>query len=71
MPATLPTRTDLTERARAAATACGVDLDAISGEHEVVSPINGEAIASISHVGADAVDAAVEAAHAKSIALGG
>ncbi|WP_226344698.1 L-piperidine-6-carboxylate dehydrogenase [Agilicoccus flavus] len=62
-PQHLPTRTELTDRARAAATACGVDLDAVAGAHEVVSPINGEPIASLAHVDADAVDAAVTSAH--------
>ena len=55
----LPSRSALSDLAREAATRCGVDVDAIAGDVEVVSPVNGEPLATVSYVGSDAVDAAV------------
>lgn len=56
---TLPTREDLADRARIAATACGVDLSALDGEHQLNSPINGASLYGVHWSSADEVDKAV------------
>ena len=38
---TLPTAEDLARLAAEAATRCGVDLDAVAGDYQVTSPVNG------------------------------
>jgi aldehyde dehydrogenase (NAD+) len=51
--------TDLAAEARRAAIACGVDLDAVAGDHEGRTPINGEVISRVAWQNADQVDAMV------------
>jgi aldehyde dehydrogenase (NAD+) len=54
---------DLRRRAETAATSCGVDLAAHTGEQERHSPITGTTVSSLAWSSADAVDGAVERAH--------
>ncbi|MEO9198472.1 MAG: aldehyde dehydrogenase family protein, partial [Antricoccus sp.] len=61
---TLPTRDDLADRARIAAAACGVDLSALDGEHQLNSPINGASLYGVHWSSADEVDKAVGRARA-------
>ena len=61
---TIPTATDLQALAEATARRCGVDLDAVAGDHPVTSPINGGTIASLAWDDASTVDAAVTKAQA-------
>ncbi|MGR7027369.1 L-piperidine-6-carboxylate dehydrogenase [Geodermatophilus sp. URMC 62] len=44
---TLPTAEELQALARDAAGRCGVDLDAVAGDHPVTSPVNGAPLASV------------------------
>jgi aldehyde dehydrogenase (NAD+) len=44
---TLPTAEELQTLARDAAGRCGVDLDAVAGDHPVTSPVNGAPLASV------------------------
>ncbi len=60
----IPSEADLRELAAAAAARCGLDLHAVRGDHAVVSPINGAAIAEVAWADAAAVDAAVTRAQA-------
>ncbi len=60
----LPTTAELRDLAEETVRRCGVDLDALAGEHAVVSPINGGTIASLAWADAAAVDAAVSRAGA-------
>jgi aldehyde dehydrogenase (NAD+) len=60
---TIPARSDLEGLAAEAAARCGVDLEAVRGEHVAISPVNGEQLSSLGWVGADEVGAAVERAH--------
>ncbi len=58
----LPTAEDLRSLAEDAARRCGVDLDAVAGDHPVTSPVNGERLLSVRRqTGAD-VETAVERA---------
>jgi aldehyde dehydrogenase (NAD+) len=58
----LPTAEELRRLAEDAARRCGVDLDAVSGDHPVTSPVNGQHLLSVRRqTGAD-VAAAVERA---------
>ena len=56
---TLPSATELRELAGATARRCGVDLEAIAGDHPVTSPVNGATIAEVAWLDAAGVDAAV------------
>ncbi|ADB74638.1 aldehyde dehydrogenase family protein [Geodermatophilus obscurus] len=59
MTTTLPTADDLRQQAQDAARRCGVDLDALAGDHFVTSPVNGQPLSSVRwSTGAD-VDGAV------------
>ena len=44
---TIPGGAELAELAARAAAACGVDLDAVAGDQETTSPVNGERLASV------------------------
>ena len=56
---TLPSADDLRQQAQDAARRCGVDLDALAGDHFVTSPVNGQPLSSVRwSTGAD-VDGAV------------
>src|SRR3712207_2435614 len=56
---TLPTAEDLRRQVLEAAGRCGVDLDALTGDHPVTSPINGQPLASIRWQDAAEVEKAV------------
>ncbi len=61
----LPTAEDLSRSAREAAARCGVDLDAVAGDHPVTSPVNGAPLASVRWQGAaDVHDAVTRAGQA-------
>jgi aldehyde dehydrogenase (NAD+) len=61
----LPTAEDLSRAAREAAARCGVDLDAVAGDHPVTSPVNGAPLASVRWRGAaDVHDAVTRAGEA-------
>lgn len=62
--AAIPTAAELQELAATTARRCGVDLDAVAGEHPVSSPVNGGTIASLAWDDAASVDAAVTKAQA-------
>ncbi len=59
---TLPTGAELQSLARETARACGVDLDAVAGDVETTSPVNGEVLSSLARTDAAAVDDAVRRA---------
>jgi L-aminoadipate-semialdehyde dehydrogenase len=59
---TIPSGSELADLAARTARACGVDLEALSGDHETTSPVNGERLASVAWSDAGAVDDAVERA---------
>ncbi|MBM7804344.1 aldehyde dehydrogenase (NAD+) [Geodermatophilus bullaregiensis] len=61
---TLPTAEELQTLARDAAGRCGVDLDAVAGDHPVTSPVNGAPLASVRWAGAGDVDGVVTRAGA-------
>lgn len=56
---TLPTAEDLARLAAEAATRCGVDLDAVAGDDQVTSPVNGARVASVRRDTAADVETAV------------
>ncbi len=60
----LPTADELTAAAHRAATSCGVAAELLRGDHQVTSPINGGALASVSWRSSADVDEAVERARA-------
>ncbi|MEX5720434.1 L-piperidine-6-carboxylate dehydrogenase [Geodermatophilus maliterrae] len=60
----LPTAEELQTLAREAAGRCGVDLDAVAGDHPVTSPVNGAPLASVRWAGAGDVDDVVTRAGA-------
>ncbi|OYN95140.1 aldehyde dehydrogenase family protein [Enemella evansiae] len=60
---TLPSATELAERARAAAERCGVDLNQVSGDHDVISPINGQPLYSVAWQDSAGVDAVIKTAN--------
>ena len=62
--AAIPPAGELGELAAATARRCGVELEAVAGEHAVTSPINGETVATLAWVDAAGVDAAVTRAGA-------
>ncbi|WP_214415765.1 L-piperidine-6-carboxylate dehydrogenase [Sphaerisporangium fuscum] len=59
MVTTLPGADELAAMARETAKRCGVDVDALGGGTTTISPINGERLAAVPWVEAEAVDAAV------------
>ena len=59
---TLPTAEDLSRQVLEAAGRCGVDLDALTGDHPVTSPINGEPLFSVRWQDSVEVDGAVRRA---------
>src|SRR3954449_7644987 len=59
---TIPTGAELAELAARSAAACGVDLEAVAGDHDTTSPVNGERLASVAWSDASAVDDAVRRA---------
>jgi len=61
-PTIIPTANELSQRARATAERCGVDLKRIAGDMKLTSPINGEHLFTVEWVGANEVDAAVDRA---------
>ena len=61
---TIPSPSDLSALALETARRCGVDVDALGGDVETRSPINGGRIAAVSWLGAADVDTAVERAEA-------
>jgi aldehyde dehydrogenase (NAD+) len=58
----LPTAEELRRRARDAAEQCGVDLDRYSGDHPVISPVNGAQLHSVPWQSRTDAEAAVAAA---------
>ena len=60
----IPSAAELQSLARDTARRCGVDLDALAGDHPVTSPVNGATIAGLAWNDADDVDAAVTRADA-------
>jgi aldehyde dehydrogenase (NAD+) len=56
---TLPSSAQLSRQAQDAAQRCGVDLAALAGDRQVLSPVNGQPLASVTWVDAAAVAAAV------------
>ncbi len=61
----LPTAEELRRLAEEAARRCGVDLDAVAGDHPVTSPVNGEHLFSVRRqTGADVQDAVSRAQEA-------
>ncbi|HMD11764.1 MAG TPA: aldehyde dehydrogenase family protein, partial [Marmoricola sp.] len=60
----IPSSVALNQLAVATAGRCGVDADAVSGEVETTSPINGEPLAGVTWVDGSAVDDAVTRAQA-------
>jgi aldehyde dehydrogenase (NAD+) len=61
---TIPTGAELQRLARETARACGVDLEAVAGDVETTSPVNGELLSSLARTDAPAVDDAVRRAGA-------
>jgi len=59
---TIPSGAELAELAVRAATACGVDLEAVAGDRETSSPVNGEHLSAVAWRDAPAVEEAVEQA---------
>jgi L-aminoadipate-semialdehyde dehydrogenase len=56
---TFPSGSELADLAARSLRACGVDVDAVAGDHETTSPINGERLASVGWSDARSVDDAV------------
>ena len=61
-PTEIPSASELSERARATAERCGVDLKRIAGDTASTSPINGEHLFSVNWIGHKDVDVAVDRA---------
>ena len=60
----MPSGSTLNRLALATAGRCGVDVDAVAGDVETVSPVNGEPLARVSRVDGSAVDDTVSRAQA-------
>jgi aldehyde dehydrogenase (NAD+) len=61
---TIPGGTELAHLATRTAQACGVEVEAVAGDHETVSPVNGERLTAVAWSDADAVEEAVARARA-------
>ena len=61
--ATLPGTAELSQRARAALSACGVSAAALAGEHHARTPVTGEKLMALTWTGPDEVGRTVERSH--------